>query len=356
MLIEKPRLPLGEILLYGLWPSFLKVWIYRLRGYRIGRGVSIGFGSVISGESVEIGDRTRIAFLTIIRGRRIRIGPFVQIGSTTFLDTPNIEIGEGSRINEQVFVGGLQYPDSRFVMGRNSQIMQMTFINPARSVVIGDDSGVGGDSLIFGHTSWLSRFEGYPVEFEPVEIGHSVSLSWRVFVLPGSRIGDGAVVGANSLVRGTIPPRCLAVGFPARVVSRAPEFPSEVTADQRVGIFREILGDMAGYFRSAGLECREASGVWQVSRPRRSAWRRRRGPWRLVTAESDPEGAIAAAGSPDVFLSLVGIPAPVRRRLDAARVMWIEIEGKARSVNSNDLGEEVALFLKRYGVRTLRSR
>ena len=89
---------------------------------------------------VEVGDYTSIGFLTIIRGKEIRLGAHVQIGSTSFLDTPYIEIGEGSKINEQVFVGGLQFPDSRFVLGRNCQIMQMSFINPARSIVVGDDS------------------------------------------------------------------------------------------------------------------------------------------------------------------------------------------------------------------------
>jgi acetyltransferase-like isoleucine patch superfamily enzyme len=304
---------------------------------------------------VEIGEGTEIGFLTIIRGRHIRIGPFVQIGSTTFLDTPHIEIGEGSRINEQVFVGGLQRPDSRFVMGRNSQVMQMTFINPARSVVIGDDSGVGGDCLIFGHTSWLSRFEGYPVEFEPVEIGNSVSLSWRVFLLPGSRVGDGAVVGANSVVRGTIPPRCLAVGFPARVVSRFPEFPAELTSGQRVEIFRGILDDMIGYFQASGLDCRAEGDAWEISQPSSSFWRRSRGPWRLTATDGDPEQAIGQAAASEVFLSLEPVSASARARLDAAGTLWIEVAGKARSRLSNDLGEEVALFLKRYGVRTLRS-
>src|SRR5271169_5919143 len=117
MLIEKPRIPIRSVLLYGLWPGFIKIFWYRLKGYRIGKGVSIGLGSVICGEQVEIGDHTSIGFLTVIRGKKIVIGPHVQIGSTTFLDTPHMEIGEGTKINEQVFVGGLQAPDSKFIVG-----------------------------------------------------------------------------------------------------------------------------------------------------------------------------------------------------------------------------------------------
>ena len=139
MLTDKPRIPIREVLTYGLWPSILKCLIYRMRGYRIGKGVKIGFGSIISARNVELGDHSRIGFFTILRGESLRIGRYVSIGSGCFFDTPFVEIGEETKINEQVFVGGLQTPDSRFVIGRNCLIMQMTFINPAISVTIGDE-------------------------------------------------------------------------------------------------------------------------------------------------------------------------------------------------------------------------
>ena len=255
MLIPKPRFPVRQMLLMGWLPGFLKKAVYRLKGYRIGKRVSIGFGSVIIGEEVSIGDHASIGFLSFVRGRRIKIGSHVQIGATVFIDTPHFEIGDGSKINEQVFVGGLQFPDSRLVIGRNCQIMQMSFINPARSITIGDDSGIGGDCLLFGHTSWLSQLEGYNVDFQPIEIGNSVSLSWRVFVLPGAKIGDGAVIGANSLVSHAIPPKCLAVGFPARVVSKFPDFPRDLSIGEKAGLFDDMIGEMIAFFRSSGLAC-----------------------------------------------------------------------------------------------------
>jgi len=357
VLIEKPRIPVCEVLLYGLWPGFIKILLYRLRGYRIGKGVSIGFGSVICGERVQVGDHTSIGFLTIIRGKEIRLGSYVQIGSTTFLDTPYIEIGEGTKINEQVFVGGLQFHDSRFAVGRNCQIMQMTFINPALSVVVGDDSGIGGNCLIFGHNSWLSQFEGYNVSFEPIEIGKSVSLAWRTFVLPGCKIGDGAVVGPNSLVHGTIPPRCLAIGFPARVVSKEPKFPEQVTDEQKVEMFRNIVREMVRLFAGSGLSCKQDGDYYEFRKPTRGWRRSKAGPWGLLVAEGDVREALHHL-SPDrthVFLSLREIPSDMRRFLDTHRVKWIEIANKEQARFSNDLADEVLLFLKRYGVRTLRS-
>jgi acetyltransferase-like isoleucine patch superfamily enzyme len=358
MLTEKSRIPIRSILLYGLWPGFIKIFLYRLKGYRIGKGVSIGLGSVISGERVEIGDHTSVGFLTIIRGKEIRLGPYVHIGSMTFLDTPYIEIGEGTKINEQVFVGGLQFPDSRFIVGRNCLIMQMSFINPARSIVIGDDTGIGGHCLIFGHSSFLSQFEGYAVDFAPIEIGNSVGLSWRVFVLPGTKIGDGTMVGANSLVAGTLPPRSMAVGFPARIVGKPPVFPKQVSDEEKVELFRKIVAEMIQYLIASGVECTHdgepAGGDYQI-RQSRGRWRRAKS-WRMRVTDGDAREAVKNFGAirPDVFLSLCEIPADVRDSLTSRNIAWIDVARKEQPRISNDLGDEVLDFLKRYGVRTLR--
>ena len=181
MLFTKPRFPVRQMVLMGWLPSFLKKAVYRAKGYKIGKKVSIGFGSVIVGDDVSIGDRSSIGFLSFVRGKRIRIGERVQIGAATFIDTPHFEIGDGSKINEQVFVGGLQFPDSRLVIGRNCQIMQMSFINPTRSITIGDDSGIGGDCLMFGHVSWLRQETEYPLP--PVtyaDWGAPISYGWMI--------------------------------------------------------------------------------------------------------------------------------------------------------------------------------
>ena len=353
MLIQKPRIPVKHVLLFGFLPSFLKVWAYRLRGYKIGKKVSFGFGAVICGEKVSVEDHTSIGFLTIIRGKEITIGRHVNIGSVTFLDTPYMEIGDGSKINEQVFVGGLQFPDSRFVLGRNCQVMQMTFINPARSVIVGDDTGIGGHCLIFGHTSWLSHFEGYPVEFTPIEIGNSVSIAWGAFLLPGTKIGDGAVIGANSMVSRTIPPKCLAIGYPARVVSKYPDFPKEVTDSEKVEMLRKIVEEMIDSFQKSGLSCKSENDEYQVSRIEKKFWALGSNTWRLRVRYNDlgSEDSTFGKNSPDIFLSLRAIPDQLRKRLVQKGIMWIDIENKEQSDLTNDLGDEVVLFLRRYGVR-----
>jgi acetyltransferase-like isoleucine patch superfamily enzyme len=355
MLIEKPRIPIRAVLLYGLWPGFIKILLYRLKGYKIGKGVSIGLGSVICGERVEVGDYTSIGFLTVIRGKEICLGSHVQIGSMTFLDTPHIEIGEDTKINEQVFVGGLQSPDSRFVVGRNCLIMQMSYINPARSIVIGDDSGIGGHCLIFGHSSFQNQFDGYAAEFAPIEIGSRVGLAWRVFVLPGTKIGDGAMVGANSVVSGTLPPSSLSVGYPARIVGKAPVFPKAVSDEEKVAMFRSMVAEMTHFFAGSGLECKKDGECYEV-RKQDGRWRRVGRAWRMQVTDGDVREAVKGLGTArlDVFLSLCEIPGDVRDFLRSRNIMWIDIAKKEQTRISNDLGDEVSSFLKRYGVRTAR--
>jgi hypothetical protein len=50
MLIKKSRIPIKQLILYGFLPSFLKKLIYRLKGYKIGKNVSLSLGSVIIGK------------------------------------------------------------------------------------------------------------------------------------------------------------------------------------------------------------------------------------------------------------------------------------------------------------------
>ena len=54
----------------------------------------------------------------------------------------------------------------------------------------------------------------------PVTIGNDCWLGGGVIVLPGVTIGDGTVIGAGSVVTKDIPPDCVAVGNPCRVMRK----------------------------------------------------------------------------------------------------------------------------------------
>jgi lipopolysaccharide O-acetyltransferase len=99
----------------------------------------------------------------------------------------------------------------------------------AFDVSIGNDVLVGSKVHITDHNH--GRYEGEdgisspldppasrPLHGAPVRIGNRVFLADGVVVLPGSDIGDGAIVGANSVVRGRLLPNTIYAGTPARPI------------------------------------------------------------------------------------------------------------------------------------------
>jgi acetyltransferase-like isoleucine patch superfamily enzyme len=342
-MIRKKRLPLGHLALYGWLPSPLKVWAYRtFRGYRIGKGVKLAFGGVIVGREVDVADGVEIGLLAMVMGRSIRIGRFSSVGTMSYVACERIDIGEDARIREQVFVGGPQLPESSFTLGSRTIILQLASINATKPVTIGDDTGIGGHCLIFTHGAWLNALDGYPVTYEPVTLGNSVWLPWRVFVMPGTTIGDGSVIGANSLVQGTIPPRSLAVGSPAKVIRSAPDFPRTLTEAQRAELVAQMVTEFDRYvsYEHARIEMRGALRTYSMEG---------RGSWRLLWRRSAGDGDVPVRG--DTVLSEVALREEERAAWRASGVYWLDLAGRSRSVGGSPLTEELASFLGRYGIR-----
>jgi acetyltransferase-like isoleucine patch superfamily enzyme len=344
-LLPKDRIPFGHLFLFGWLPSPLKRWLYRLvLGYRIGRGVRFGFGGVVVGEDVELGDHVEIGLFAVVMGRRIRIGRHSSVGTFSYVSCRVIEIGEDAKIREQVFVGGPQLPESRFSLGSRTIVLQMAYINPTKPVVIGDDTGIGGHCLIFTHGAWLSALEGYPVNYEPVTLGRSVWLPWRVFVMPGATIGDGCVIGANSLVSGAIPPNSLALGSPAKVVRTAPDFPRRLDAGEQAALVQEMVAEFERFTADAGVTVAVEGAARTYARGGNR--------FRLVWASA---GEPAPEGMPgDTILVESLLSEEARAGYRRRGVHWIDLGAKTRSREGSPLTEELVLFLGRYGIRPAR--
>lgn len=57
------------------------------------------------------------------------------------------------------------------------------------------------------------------IDYSPIEIGNDVWIGQHVIILPSvQKIGDGAIIGAHSVVTKSIPPYSIVVGNPARVI------------------------------------------------------------------------------------------------------------------------------------------
>ena len=345
-LIPQRRIPWRHLVIFGWMPGPLKVLAYRLLlGYRIGRGVRLSFGAAVIGDDVQLDDHVEIGVLAVVQGRRIRVGRHSSVGTMSYVSCNVIEIGEDARIREQVFVGGPQLPESRFTLGSRTIILQSTNINPTKPVTIGDDTGIGGHCLIFTHGAWLSVLDGYPATYEPVTIGSSVWLPWRVFLMPGTVIGDGSVIGANSLVSGTIPPRSLAVGTPAKVIRSAPQFPPTVDAQARAAKVAEIVSEFDRYVRDCGTRIDPGSPrtYHRDGRSWRMHWRR----------PGTPLGHVSAG---ETLLTEEPLLPDETAELRRAGAHWLDLAGRTRSEGGSPLTEELAAFIGRYGIRLPRDR
>jgi acetyltransferase-like isoleucine patch superfamily enzyme len=345
-MFRKKRLPMAHLLIFGWMPGALKRWAYRaFLGYKIGKGVKFSFGAIIVGTNVDIGDHAEFGLLAVVMGRNIKIGRHSSVGTMSYVSCERIEMGEDARIREQVYVGGPQLPESAFILGSRTIVLQMAFINSTKPVVIGDDTGIGGHCLIFTHGAWLNQLDGYPVNYEPVTLGKSVWLPWRVFIMPGATIGDGSVIGANSLVSGTIPPHSLAVGSPAKVIKSAPDFPKKVAEGDRARMIDEMLSE---FERFAVYE-----GASVVKEGLSRTYRTQDGAWRLHMYRS--AGALPTAVAGDTVLADVALSADQRGELLSRGAYWLDLRGKTRSESGSPLTEELASFFHRYGIRLPRA-
>ena len=107
-------------------------------------------------------------------------------------DISNAEIGAFTSIANGVVIGGARHP------------MEWASMSPV---------------FYSGRDSISKKFSEHPLPGSArVNIGHDVWIGRNAVVLPGARIGNGAVVGAGAVVTKDVPAYAIAVGNPARVV------------------------------------------------------------------------------------------------------------------------------------------
>lgn len=86
---------------------------------------------------------------------------------------------------------------------------------------------------VFGH-GWEGAMEGktYPFKGDTV-VGNDVWIGYNAVIMPGVRIGDGAIVGACSVVTKDVEPYSIAGGNPAKEIRKR-------FSDEQIGMLLEL--------------------------------------------------------------------------------------------------------------------
>lgn len=177
------RIVAGRI--YSLW----RVMELRLRGIPVASDVYLGGGNSFFQSHKE----------------HIRVGTNVRFGRFTRVDAG---FGGHVRIGDDVLID------------------DNCFITAQKQIEIGNHVQVSAYSFITDFNHNFSKRE-VPINLQgctsaPVVIEDDVWIGAHCIILPGVRIGKGAVIGAGSVVTKSVKPYMIAVGNPAREIKKRP--------------------------------------------------------------------------------------------------------------------------------------
>lgn len=145
---------------------------------------------------------------------RVSIGDHCDIDSYAVIECSSRLIVNGQKVIPELVIG------NGCVLGEYNHI---TAVN---RIVIGDNLLTGRFVLITDNSHGSFRKDELSIHpsSRPITskgeviIGNNVWLGDNVSILPGVQIGDGCIIGANSVVTHSIPPFSIAAGNPAKIL------------------------------------------------------------------------------------------------------------------------------------------
>ncbi len=163
----------------------------------------------------QVGTRTAFAKKFTVVG-----GDFIAIGERNYF-------AEGCMVSAWEDYNGYKY-NPQITIGNNCSFGKMNHITCCNKITIGNAVLTGMYVLISDNSHGeinaealsISPLDRQLVSKGEVVIGNNVWIGDKAAILAGVHIGDGAIIGANSVVTKDVPANCVVGGIPAKVLRK----------------------------------------------------------------------------------------------------------------------------------------
>lgn len=156
---------------------------------------------------------------------------FASFGARSRISLPaQLEGTDRIAIGSRVYLGPgcwllAHRPAGQLEIGDGTSIAGYCVLSAAVSVRVGCNVLFARNVYVADHRhgfeqAYVPVLDQPLADLRAVTVEDGAWLGQNVVILPGVTVGRNAVVGANSLVRDDVPPRCVVAGAPARVVRR----------------------------------------------------------------------------------------------------------------------------------------
>jgi hypothetical protein len=185
----------------------------------------------VAHEAAEDGSEffaSKLLYEPMVRGRFAHVGARVHVTGLPYVIGPcEISVGDDCLLSKFHIYSGRFNERPELIIGNSCTIAFQVSFTVNQRVTLGDHVGIASRAHIAdsdGHPPDLQRRLEHkqigPEDIHPVTIGDYVWIGRGAQVLKGVTIGRGAVVAAGSVVASDVPAGALAMGVPARVITR----------------------------------------------------------------------------------------------------------------------------------------
>lgn len=130
-----------------------------------------------------------------------------------FMRLYGAKIGKGSSIH----MGCKFFSLKKLTIGQDTIIGESTFMDGRASVKIGDHVDIASEAMIYNSEHDINS-ENFSAILAEVEIGDFCFIGPRAIILPGVKIGKGAVIAAGAVVTKNVADFAIVGGAPATVI------------------------------------------------------------------------------------------------------------------------------------------